>query len=95
MTVEFMDVAVVTEPTSGYDLKGSDWASQSPFPWVSDTGLHRRHKGPHNNQQCLGPAQHQAGGRRVTQPLAPLVTGLQRLKRGYFFVYTAQILCAL
>lgn len=32
MTVVFMDVVFVTEPTSGYELKGSDWASQEPIP---------------------------------------------------------------
>lgn len=32
MTVVFMDVVFVTEHTSGYELKGSDWASQEPIP---------------------------------------------------------------
>lgn len=32
MTVVFMDVVFVTEPTSGYELKGSDWAFQEPIP---------------------------------------------------------------
>ena len=53
MTVIFMAIVFVTEPTSGYELKA-----------------------PHSNQQCLGPAQHQAGGLRVTWSLTPLATGL-------------------
>lgn len=78
MTVVFMDVVFVTEPTSGYELisRAVTGPPKSPFPRVFDTGLHRRHKGPHNNMQCLGPAQHQAGSRSVTRTLAPLATGL-------------------
>lgn len=30
MTVVFMAIVFVTEPTSGYELKDGDWASQEP-----------------------------------------------------------------
>lgn len=38
MTVVFMTIVFVTEPTSGYELKDSDRASQEPVPTQHQAG---------------------------------------------------------
>lgn len=47
MAVVFMNVVFVTELTSGYELKDSDWASQEPIPTSLCHCSAQKAQGPH------------------------------------------------